>query len=157
MQQTMPDGSKAGCREPSVMAMRLKADWESATPLYEKAATAFSVSLPRHCLWHGQHTLVGPGNQCQVQSCCTHIASGHSRPGLVILWLLHTASVLQQSLPPWLLQLQKNFSRARQAAEKAATGHERQGSSWQAAKQLERAGECDIPSRAGHLIRQRAL
>eukprot|EP00891_Asterochloris_glomerata_P009374 jgi/Astpho2/9374/Aster-01643 len=66
-------------REPSVMAMRLKADWESATPLYEKAATAFS--------------------------------------------------------------LQKNFSRARQAAEKAATGHERQGSSWQAAKQLERAGD----------------
>ena len=41
------------------MAMRLKADWESATPLYEKAATAFSV---RHCPKHRQHTLADPGN-----------------------------------------------------------------------------------------------
>ena len=135
------------------MAMRLKADWESATPLYEKAATAFSVSSPRHCPRHRQHTFAS-SNQCHVQSCC---ALDHSRPKLVNLQLLHTASGLQQSLPPCLLQLQKNFSRARQAAEKAATGHERQGSSWQAAKQLERAGECDIPSRAGHFTRQRTL
>ena len=71
MPQAMLNGSKAECREPSVMAMRLKADWESATPLYEKAATAFSVSLPRHCPRHRQHTVAKSGSQCQVQA-ATH-------------------------------------------------------------------------------------
>ena len=64
MRKAMLDGNKAECREPSVMAMRLKADWESATPLYEKAATAFSVSLLRHCPRHGQHSVVKSQSQC---------------------------------------------------------------------------------------------
>ena len=32
--------------KPSMLSMRMKADWESATPLYEKAATSFRVRRP---------------------------------------------------------------------------------------------------------------
>ena len=73
MQQAMLDGNKAECREPSVMAMRLKADWESATPLYEKAATAFSVSLSRHWPGHRQQHLATSGEragECDIPGRC---------------------------------------------------------------------------------------
>ena len=33
--------------KPSMLAFRMKADWETATPLYEKAATAFRVGSRR--------------------------------------------------------------------------------------------------------------
>jgi hypothetical protein len=37
--------------KPAVLAFRMKADWETATPLYEKAAQAFRVGV----LWRALH------------------------------------------------------------------------------------------------------
>ncbi|KAK9815390.1 hypothetical protein WJX72_002807 [[Myrmecia] bisecta] len=64
---------------PSILAMRAKADWEQATPLFEKAAGIFKQN--------------------------------------------------------------KAFSKAKHAYEKAATGQDRQGSPWHAAKNVEKAAE----------------
>ena len=46
--------------QPSLLAMRLAADWEAATPLYEKAALNYKVSSCACRAWSLSMSPLGP-------------------------------------------------------------------------------------------------
>ena len=106
---------------PSFFSMRIKGDWEQATPLYERAAKLYKVSST----FGGLLTVHYWPNSLLFMSCLTCPVG--------IKCHAHQCLLVQQAKKP---------DQARYAFERAALGQERQTSPWQAGKLLEQAVTC---------------
>ena len=127
----------------SLLALRLKADWEQATPLYEQAAHNFKVRL--HCrgfsctLLLRAATTIFRMQMLQAWYAATRVVC---RPDSSRCSRADGVDRVFTSVLRGCLQQSKVYGKAIVACEKAAQGHERLNSPWHAAKHLEKAADC---------------